>query len=551
VRSRAGDLQAAAATQRNRQPVKAFDFNDLLRGKVLNHYDAKVSKGLKSSRLTLSIIVLALSAFSTTSAQQASAGPVDSFNPKAYRIGERLTYDVSFSQFISAAHIELQVAARGTFFGRDAIQLRAHAETTGVVNVALLALNNDYTSYVDPGSGLPFRAQELVRQSGRASDVTSDYNQGAVPGPTPSGSGEFAGTYDMLSAIYRVRAMPLTAGASYLLNVRHENQEYQAEIKVLGHELIKTKMGSFNAIVVRLNAKNSGLDDNRTRIYFSDDDLHIPVLVRIKHSAGEIRAELAGSDVRTAPAPRPSPTPVSPPRTVTIRSTNPDAGPTRSDLPFKVGEKLNYLIYLPSVSQPVGTALYEVKAQGRYFDRDAFLLSARLQTTPAIGRLFTANDQVTSYVDPVSLLPFRTEMVLVEGNRRANRIYSVDQDRGSAVENGIRIEIPVGTHDLLSLVYAVRTFELSPAKRNAISILVDKRPVTLFISSQRRETIDIGGQKLPAILLTLTTDDPVSDKYQFRAWVSDDFRRLPLRFTAMTELGLVRADLAITPVTPQ
>ncbi len=310
-------------------------------------------------------------------------------------------------------------------------------------------------------------------------------------------------------------------------------------------------MGSFNAIVVRLNAKNSGLDDNRTRIYFSDDDLHIPVLVRIKHSAGEIRAELAGSDVRTAPAPRPSPTPVSPPRTVTIRSTNPDAGPTRSDLPFKVGEKLNYLIYLPSVSQPVGTALYEVKAQGRYFDRDAFLLSARLQTTPAIGRLFTANDQVTSYVDPVSLLPFRTEMVLVEGNRRANRIYSVDQDRGSAVENGIRIEIPVGTHDLLSLVYAVRTFELSPAKRNAISILVDKRPVTLFISSQRRETIDIGGQKLPAILLTLTTDDPVSDKYQFRAWVSDDFRRLPLRFTAMTELGLVRADLAITPVTPQ
>ena len=517
---------------------------------MLNHYDAKVRKGLKSSRLTLSIIVLALSTFSTTSAQQTSVGPVDSFNPKAYRIGERLTYDVSFSQFISAAHIELQVAARGTFFGRDAIHLRAHVETTGVVNVALLALNNDYTSYVDPGSGLPFRAQEVVRQSGRASDVTSDYNQVAVPGPASPGSGEFGGTYDMLSAIYRVRAMPLTAGASYLINVRHENQEYQAEIKVLGHELVKTKMGSFNAIVVRLNSRNSGLDENRTRIYFSDDDLHIPVLVRIKHSAGEIRAELAGSDVRTTPAPRPSPRPVSPPPTVTIR-TNPDAGPARGDLPFKVGEKLNYLIYLPSVSQPVGTALYEVKAQGRYFDHEGFLLSARLQTTPAIGRLFTANDQVTSYVDTVSLLPFRTEMVLVEGNHRSNRIYSVDQDRGSAVENGSRIEIPVGTHDLLSLVYAVRTFELSPAKRNAISILVDKRPVTLFITSQRRETIDLGGQKLPAILLTLTTDDPVSDKYQFRAWVSDDFRRLPLRFTAKTELGLLRADLAIIPVTPQ
>lgn len=537
-------------TQRNRCPVKAFDFNELLRGKALNHYDAKVRKGLKSSRLTLAIIVLAVSAFSPTSAQQTSAGPVDSFNPKAYRIGEQLTYDVSFSQFISAAHIELQVAKRGTFFGRDAIRLRAHAETTGVVNVALLALNNDYISYVDPGSGLPIRTQEVVRQSGRASNVTSDYMV-TTPAATASGTGELAGIYDILSAIYRVRAMPLTAGASYLINVRHENQDYQAEIRVLGHEMIKTKIGSFNAIVVRLNAKNSGLEDNRTRIYFSDDDLHIPVLVRIKHPAGEIRAELAGSDLRTAPAPRPSPSPVSPQPTVTIKATTPEAGPTRSDLPFKVGERLNYLIYLPRVDQPVGTALYEVKARGRYFDHEGFLLSARLQTTPAIGRLFTANDQVNSYVDPVSLLPFRTEMVLVEGNRRTNRNYTVDQDRGSAVENGTRIEIPVGTHDLVSLLYAVRTFELSPAKRNAISILVDKRPVTLFITSQRRETIDLGGQKLPAVLLTLTTDDSLSDKYQFRAWVSDDFRRLPLRFTAATELGLVRADLAITPVTPQ
>ncbi len=42
-----------------------------------------------------------------------------------------------------------------------------------------------------------------------------------------------------------------------------------------------------------------------------------------------------------------------------------------------------------------------------------------------------------------------------------------------------------------------------------------------------------------------------ADKYQLRGWISDDKRRLPLRLTAMTELGLVRADLAIIPVTTQ
>ena len=52
---------------------------------------------------------------------------------------------------------KLQVASHGNHFGRDAIQLRAHVETTGVVNVALFAINNDYVTYIDPETGLPFR----------------------------------------------------------------------------------------------------------------------------------------------------------------------------------------------------------------------------------------------------------------------------------------------------------------------------------------------------------------------------------------------------------
>jgi len=510
---------------------------------------------LKPSRKSLSIALVVLSALCTVAAQQKVDPTATSFNSQAYRIGEHLTYDVSFSQFVSAAHIELFVVARGTFFGRDGIQLRGHAETTGVVNVALFALNNDYTSYIDPLSGLPFRIQEVVRQSGRSSESSSDYNQAAgTEANLRSRAGEFPGTYDLLSAIYRVRAMPLAEGSSYIVNVRHENEEYPAEIKVSGHELIKTKTGSFNAIVARLNVRNSMLDDNRTRIYFSDDERHVPVLIRIKHTAGEIRVELVASEIRdrTTPIPRPSPSPVAPTSTIIVKGTTPGSSFTRSDLPFKVGEKLNYQIYLPRIDQPVGTALYEVRARGRYFDHEGFLLSARLQTTPAIGRLFTARDQVNSYVDPTTLLPFRTELALVEGNRRTNRTYTLDQDRGSAVaENGSRVEIPVGTHDLVSLLYAVRTFELAPPKRNAISILVSDRPVTLFITSLRRDTLDLGGQKIPALQLSLTTDDPQSDKYQFRVWVSDDSRRLPLRFTAVTDIGPVRADLLIVPVTPQ
>jgi len=53
------------------------------------------------------------------------------------------------------------------------------------------------------------------------------------------------------------------------------------------------------------------------------------------------------------------------------------------------------------------------------------------------------------------------------------------------------------------------------------------------------------------VQLSLTTTDPQPDKYALRLWVSDDRRRLPLRVTANTAIGPVRADLAIIPVARQ
>ena len=49
------------------------------------------------------------------------------------------------------------------------------------------------------------------------------------------------------------------------------------------------------------------------------------------------------------------------------------------------------------------------------------------------------------------------------------------------------------------------------------------------------------------MVLELKTDDPQPDKLQIRIWVGDDSRHLPLRITAVTELGQIRADLIIKP----
>jgi hypothetical protein len=532
-----------------------------------------VNQRLKLLVVFSSFVLLAALAFSS-SAQRANDPTSLGFSPAPYRVGERLTYNVSFSNFISAAHIELLVAARGNFFGRDAIQLKGHIETTGMVNAALFAVNNDYITYIDPAGGMPFRGQQILRAASRTSDTSADFNQPAGVAALPAKrTGEFPGTFDFLSAIYRLRALPLSQSSTYFISVRDGNDSYDAEVVVIGNEAIKTNVGSFNTIVCRLRIRNnSQVNGYGVKIYFSDDQRHVPVLITARHSAGDIRAELAGSEfVATPPlppAPGPTPTALTPVTQPPVVIAAPSAGnnvvpsgndtsaadndASLDDLPFKVGEQLNYQVFLPNIASPAATANFQVRAHSKYFDHDGLLFTVSAQTSNALQNLFFASDIVTSYVDPKTLLPFHTEFSLNEGRRRFTSKLAINQDYGTATsEKGDRIEIPVGTHDYLSFFYALRTFNLTPPRRSAISILVDNKPKTLFISALQKEDVQLGSQTIPAIQISLTTDDAQSDKYQLRAWISDDSRRLPLRLTALTQLGPIRADLAIIPVSRQ
>ena len=250
----------------------------------------------------LIIIVLALMG---PSAQSKSDSVLSPFSPAPYRTGERLTYNVSFSNFISAGHVELQVGARAVFFGHEGIQLRAHVETTGVVNAALFAINNDYVTYVDPATGLPFHSQQVVREGTRTSNTSRALNDpaGATTVPSRLRTGESPGTYDFLSAIYRLRALPLAEGSIHYLSVKGETEDYQVEVRVTGRQTVKTTVGSFNALVSQVRTNNSRVNNYRIRIFFSDDERHIPVLITARVGAGELRAELAGSEFLKPVAP--------------------------------------------------------------------------------------------------------------------------------------------------------------------------------------------------------------------------------------------------------
>jgi Protein of unknown function (DUF3108) len=497
------------------------------------------------STLTLLFFALVFPLF----AQENNGASGIGVSQSPYRVGEKLTYNVSFSNFPSAAHVEVEVVSHGTHFGREAIQLRAHVETMDVINVALFAINNDYVSYIDPATGLPFRSVETVRDVIESGDSVQALNQPAGNEAIPPQQKGSPGIYDLLSAFYRARALPLANGAVYDFSVRSAATDYQAELKVVGRDVIRTNVGSFPTIVTEIKVNNSPL--RNFKIYFSDDERHVPVLMSARLKAGLLTAELAGTELIKPPAETTTPTPpivAAPAPTVT-----PAAPPPLSpNLPFKVGEELNYQVFIGNGNTPLGMASFKVRGHSRYFERDGLFLSVTAQTTGAAAQLFVARDQIDSYVDPKALMPYRTVMNLAEGQRRVNQTISFNQETGVATsDKGTRLEVPTGTHDYVSFFYVLRTVNLSPNKKSVITMLVEDKPKTMFIDSLPRETIGLGSQTVTAIPLRITTDDPQPDKYQLRMWISADPQHLPLRFTCTTRLGPLRADLAILPTTPQ
>jgi hypothetical protein len=210
--------------------------------------------------------------------------------------------------------------------------------------------------------------------------------------------------------------------------------------------------------------------------------------------------------------------------------------------PFGVGEQLNFNYFLGEGAQLVGTGSYRALARGTFFGRDGLLLASSMQTNGAGQALFPVNNQINSYVDPATLLPYRSEQHLREGDRNDNFIISLDQANGTAeYDDGTRVAIQNGTHDLVSIAFALRSFDLATGASTNVPLLIDRQPRTLNVTVLGRETIQVDGQTFAAVQLSLTDSFNNSN---LRVFISDDTRRLPLRILRQTELGLLRADIA-------
>ena len=167
------------------------------------------------------------------------------------------------------------------------------------------------------------------------------------------------------------------------------------------------------------------------------------------------------------------------------------------------------------------------------------------------GSPFVAGDFIRAYVRPESLAPLQLEIRFAGALRTYSMSAKFDREGSSITSSGKPIEAPVGTHSILSLLYAARSFNLKPSRDlnnpindTRVAVLWESQPYIFTLRPSVPEMLTIDGKQIPAQMISVTTKNMALDLLNIKVWLSNDQSRLPLRFA----LGKFQADLVTASV---
>lgn len=249
---------------------------------------------LRSSILAL----LLLSAFSPANGEPVKTAPPLSA-PLPFKAGEKLTYEISWSDIVQAGTAVMEVREEKLPDGGMAYRFISTAVSTGLVS-KFYKVSDLVESLVEGADLCPlvFRLDQHHGKREKKRLMTFDHEEGTVSVET-NGKAE---TYtvppdvqDSLSSLYYVRTkQDFTIGKPIIVEVHEDGKTWAVEVQTLGREKLKTAFGELDTIKIKTYPKFEGVFQHQGEIYIwlTDDARKIPVLMKSQISIGSILATL-------------------------------------------------------------------------------------------------------------------------------------------------------------------------------------------------------------------------------------------------------------------
>ncbi len=206
---------------------------------------------------------------------------------------------------------------------------------------------------------------------------------------------------------------------------------------------------------------------------------------------------------------------------------------------FNQGETLDYNLSWTRVSG--GAARMTIAP----IDDNGYRITSVGKSGAFFSRFFRVRDEIESVVDRASFSSLEYHKILDERGRKKDELTVIHD--GLATRKGKSLKVPTPVFDPLSLIYHLRTLELTPGRTHEFSVIADGKLYDLHATIIRRETITT-----PAGMFNTVVVEPRmasnagiyrDEQNRLLIWYSDDERHLPVRIRSEVKIGSITATL--------
>jgi hypothetical protein len=215
--------------------------------------------------------------------------------------GERLSFSVQYG-LITAGDASLEVdSLLRQREGRVTYHLVSQATSNSMFST-FFKVHDRVESFMDTLELHSVRFEKHLREGNFKQDRMTRFDQErhkAMDGQRECDVAEHV--QDILSSLYYVRTVPLEVGKSVYVPNHDNGKNYPLEVKVHARERVVVDAGTFDCLVIEpiLLGEAVFKQNGRVKVWVTDDDLHMPVLLKSKVFVGAIagvltRFELGG-----------------------------------------------------------------------------------------------------------------------------------------------------------------------------------------------------------------------------------------------------------------
>lgn len=197
-----------------------------------------------------------------------------------FALGERFTYGVKVAKMGATGHGAMWIAGPDVVRGTETYVLHFDSQA----GFGPFRASDKTTSWLDPQRMAAMRFSKVEHHlfASHTDEVeiyptqrrwsAADSTSGASPTDSP---------LDELSFIYFVRTLPLLDDSVYVVERHYDAERSPTTIRVLAHEQIETKAGSFSTLKVEMRVRDPRHYKGEGTIVFNftDDTRRIPVRI--------------------------------------------------------------------------------------------------------------------------------------------------------------------------------------------------------------------------------------------------------------------------------